>query len=233
MTNIITAAVTALQTVKTLPAWQYDYGQILKLEGVDLPEAYEVHFANYAESGTTITQIGDADGVTIPDELFQTGLPIFAWLYIHTGEDDGETVYRVLIPVRKRAEPSDDEPTPVEQSAITQAIAALNLAVTETAADAAAASDSADDASQSALDSEAWAVGQRNGVDVGSDDATYRNNSKWYAELAEQHAESAGYAFFDVDDSTGQLMVTVTDSLAEDVSFAVNETTGILEVTIE
>lgn len=32
-------------------------------------------------------------------------------------------------------------------------------------------------------DAEAWAVGQRNGVDVSSDDVTYQNNSKYYASM--------------------------------------------------
>ena len=38
--------------------------------------------------------------------------------------------------------------------------------------------------------SEAWAIGKRNGIDVSSDDETYHNNSKYYADtLAEQTAE--------------------------------------------
>lgn len=43
------------------------------------------------------------------------------------------------------------------------------------------AATSATNASNSALDSEAWAVGKRNGVDVGSTDDTYENNSKYYS----------------------------------------------------
>lgn len=46
------------------------------------------------------------------------------------------------------------------------------------------AADSADAAEEFAEDSEAWAVGQRNGVDVSSEDETYHNNSKYYAEEA-------------------------------------------------
>lgn len=34
-------------------------------------------------------------------------------------------------------------------------------------------------------DSEAWAVGTRDGVPVSSDDPTYHNNSKWYSEHIE------------------------------------------------
>lgn len=47
------------------------------------------------------------------------------------------------------------------------------------------ASTSALTAQNHALDAEAWAVGQRNGSDVASDDVTYENNSKYYAQAAE------------------------------------------------
>ena len=80
-----------------------------------------------------------------------------------------------------------------------------------------------------AEDAEAWAVGKRNNVDVGSEDPTYQNNSKWYAERS---ADAGGFAWFEVNNETGEAVVTVTDKLAEDVSFAVNTTTGTLEVTV-
>lgn len=38
---------------------------------------------------------------------------------------------------------------------------------------------------------EAWAVGERNGVPVGSEDVTYHNNAKWYAESIVGDAEAA------------------------------------------
>ena len=128
--NIITAKFCSGATQAwASEAWQYDYGQVLQFDGIDLPEAYQVHFSNKPMTGKTITQIGNVDGVSIPDQFFQNGEPIFAWVYLHEGEDDGETVYMVTIPVKKRPQPSDEVPTPVEQSAIDQAIAALNIAV--------------------------------------------------------------------------------------------------------
>ena len=128
--NVITAKFCTDQTrAWTDELWQYDHGQILKFDGLDLPDAYEVHFSNQPLTGETITQIGTADGVTIPDQFLQSGKVVYAWVYLHTGEDDGETEYMVTIPVSKRPEPSNEVPTPVEQSAIDQAIAALNIAV--------------------------------------------------------------------------------------------------------
>ena len=128
--NIITAKFCSGSTQAwASEAWQYDYGQVLQFDGVELPEAYQVHFSNEPMTGETITQIGNADGVSVPDQFFQSGETIYAWVYLHEGEDDGETVYMVTIPVKKRPQPSEEQPTPVEQSAIDQAIAALNIAV--------------------------------------------------------------------------------------------------------
>ena len=49
----------------------------------------------------------------------------------------------------------------------------------------------AEAAEASALDSEAWAVGQRSGSDVPATDPTYENNSKYYADQARIYEESA------------------------------------------
>ena len=135
MLHITTATFTA-GTIRTNTEalWQYDYGQVLKISGLTLPEAYEVHFSNQSVVGTTITQIGNADGVSIPDELLTTGIPIYAYIFLHDEVMDGETEYVITIPVNARPKPSDDVPTPMEQSAITEAIAALNVAVAQTEA---------------------------------------------------------------------------------------------------
>lgn len=75
--------------------------------------------------------------------------------------------------------------------------------------------------------SQSWAVGGT-GTRPGED----TDNAKHYAEVAQQGAEAAGYVWFDINDETGEMMVTVTDNLAEDVSFEINENTGELEVIV-
>lgn len=128
MSNIITASFDSGRTFDTTePLWQYDYGQILQFSGLELPSTYQVHFCNKGDL-TTITALGDAGGVAIPDNLLTTGSPIFAYVYLHSGEDDGETDYRITIPVNERPVPGDDVPTPTQQSAIDAAIAALQTA---------------------------------------------------------------------------------------------------------
>lgn len=113
------------------PLYQYDYGQVLQFVGLSLPDAYEVHFSNTESSGESLTMIGGADGVMIPDELLTTGKSVYAYLFLHDADTDGETEYKVTIPVRQRPMPTDIEPTPVQQDVITQTIAALNEAVEE------------------------------------------------------------------------------------------------------
>lgn len=129
--------------------WQYDYGQILVFDDLELPTAYEVHFGNDPRSGQAVTAIGGADGVEIPNEVLETGSPVYAYIYLHTGASDGETEYRATIYVYARPEVDDTEPTPEQESAISQAIAALNNAIDVTDANVNLSRGFAESASQS------------------------------------------------------------------------------------
>ena len=126
--NVLRIAFKGKTSIESKSLYQYDYGQIIKFVDLELPYSYEVHFSNRLK-GTSITQIGNANGVAIPDQFLQTGLPIYVWVYLHTGQNDGETEYMVTIPVVQRAEPSNEIPTPQQESAIGQALQALNSAV--------------------------------------------------------------------------------------------------------
>ena len=127
MTNITTIKFCG-RLAQSAALYQYDYGQRLVFQNIELPQTYEVHFANDGDT-ETITMLGDGDGVLVPDELLLTGKNIKAYIYLHAGEDDGETEYCATIPVAARPEPSDVEPTPVQQNIIEQAIAKLTEAV--------------------------------------------------------------------------------------------------------
>lgn len=116
--------------IKSKPLYQYDYGQKIKFIDLTLPAAYEVHFSNRERGNATIV-LATSNEVAIPDALLQTGLNIFAWVFLHTGVDDGETEYEVTIPVIRRAAALDEEPTEEQASTWDDAIAALNSAVTE------------------------------------------------------------------------------------------------------
>lgn len=129
--RIVTASFTEGEvSCVTLPLFQFDYGQELHIEGLDLPSVLEVHFSN-DQYGVSTTSIGNDGVVVIPDMYLASGKDVYAWIYLHDTENDGETEYKIRIPVYARASITNAEPTPVQQDAITQAIAALNTAVTE------------------------------------------------------------------------------------------------------
>lgn len=62
------------------------------------------------------------------------------------------------------------------------------------------AKDSEDAADASAEEAEAWAVGKRKGADVSQDDITFLNNSKFFAEVAQQAASENGWVYLYIDD---------------------------------
>ena len=112
----------------TAPIVKEDYGLYLKIEGLNLPATYEVDFSNSEHNGTSVTMIGNSDGVLIPSQFISSGKDVFAFLY-HVGVDFGRTVYKFRIPNKLRPDRTDEQPTPEEQSVIDQTISALNDAV--------------------------------------------------------------------------------------------------------
>lgn len=78
-----------------------------------------------------------------------------------------------------------------------------------------AANTAKNDARVYSQDSKAWSIGVRNGQPVPSTDETYENNSKYYAELAQQAADEAGYIYFYIDEN-GDLIYVKTPYVALD-----------------
>lgn len=129
MSNIITATFADGDTsVVTAEQYMYARGQILKVEGLELPSVYRVNFSN-SPTGDSKTQIGTADGVIIPDVYFVSGKPIYAYIMLTSG-DDREIKYDITIPILQATEPEDDTPTSEQSSIIDQAINALAEATT-------------------------------------------------------------------------------------------------------
>lgn len=110
--------------------YQYDYGQYLTFPDLELPETYEVHFA-FGVDETSVPAVGDANGVKVPDSCLDNSGTLYGYIYLHTGENDGETAYIAKVAVKPRAAIGEDQGTDEEQSAMTQAVAALNAGVTK------------------------------------------------------------------------------------------------------
>lgn len=93
--------------------WQYDYGQVLRIQGLSLPPAIEIHFSLQETGGEAITRIGvTSDGVTdvvIPDSILDGAGAIddyFAYAFIYPSDDSsGQTEYRIEISVKSRPKP--------------------------------------------------------------------------------------------------------------------------------
>ena len=137
--------------------WQWDYGQQLRIEGLHLPTAVEIHFALQETGGEAITRVGTTkDGittVTIPDSMLEgnratwtadKAYNIYAWVYL-SDKLSGETIKRITMQVKSRPKPEAFE-APEDGEIFREAIEAVNDAAkrAEEAGDKAAAA--ADDA---------------------------------------------------------------------------------------
>lgn len=235
--NIITANLSHGKQFVTASRYMEDYGQVLKIEGIDLPSVYQVDFSNSLLRGTSKTVLGNADGVAIPDEYISTGRDVYAFLYI-TGDMWGRTIATVRIPNKTRPKRTDEIPTPTEQSVIDQTIAALNDAVESTSADAEqtasdaaraeaamtaaeTAANSAEASATNAAQSEANAAQSESTASAAATSASASAaNAATSADRAEQAAAQSGYMFFYIDEN-GDLRYQRTDNV--DVDFYLND----------
>lgn len=127
--KVIIASFGKTRTARTATQYQYNHGQKLQFENVDLPANYEVHFSN-SINGTAKTVIGDSTGVVIPYEYFVPGQTIYAWIYI-TDEDSGITIRKVEIPIAMKAKPTDQPLEPEDESLVEQVLNRLNDTIDE------------------------------------------------------------------------------------------------------
>lgn len=129
--NIITATFETGATKTTASGlWQWDYGQELQIHGLTgLPAVTEVHFAQNGEAKTVLGATeDDICTVGIPDAMLQSAFSVTAYIYLHTGEDDGETEYQIKLPVQARPQPETyDEEDPEVQQAYSALVAATEL----------------------------------------------------------------------------------------------------------
>ena len=214
--NIITANLSHGKQFVTASRYMEDYGQVLKIEGMDLPSVYQVDFSNNLLRGTSMTMLGNADGVAIPDEYISTGRDVYAFLYL-VGDSWGRTIATIRIPNKTRPKRTSEIPTPTQQSVIDQTIASLNDAVESTAADAEqtasdaaraeaaraaaeTAEDNAEASATAAAQSEANASASASTASAAATSASASAASAYAdAERAEQAAAQSGYLWFYIE----------------------------------
>lgn len=150
--------------------WQWDYGQRLRIEGLHLPTAVEIHFALTEQSGDAITRVGTTkDGVTevvIPDSLLENQAAgatyeIYAWIYL-ADNTSGETIKRISMQVKRRPKPEGRD-TPEDAELFREAIEAVNASAdrAETAREGAEAAQRAAEEAAGTSTENTGAGGQR------------------------------------------------------------------------
>lgn len=102
------------RTAEVKDIWQWDYGQILRIQGLNLPTAVEIHFSLDEHGGEAVRRIGvTKDGVTdvpIPDSMVENesaygdSYYFFAYIYL-TDETSGNTEYKIRAKVSTRSKP--------------------------------------------------------------------------------------------------------------------------------
>ena len=122
---------------RTYGLWQWDYGQQLRIEGLHLPTAVEIHFALQETGGEAIPRVGTTkDGVTtvtIPDSMLEgnraawtaeKAYNIYAWIYL-SDQKSGETIKHITMQVKSRPKPKAFE-APGDGEIFREAIEAVN-----------------------------------------------------------------------------------------------------------
>lgn len=102
------------RTAEVKDIWQWDYGQILRIQGLNLPSAVEMHFSLDEHGGEAVRRIGvTKDGVTdvpIPDSMVENesaygdSYYFFAYVYL-ADEESGNTEYKIRAKVSTRSRP--------------------------------------------------------------------------------------------------------------------------------
>lgn len=135
MNNIIIVKLDSTYTAVYSGIWQWNYGQILRIQGGNLPKVVEVHFSLQDKGGDSITRIGTTvDGATdvpIPDSFLENGgraqdYKIYAFIYLEDGTA-GNTEYKIEMSVKSRPKP-EVPGTPEEPELFRETVKAVNTA---------------------------------------------------------------------------------------------------------
>lgn len=171
MENINIASFSEANTATVKGIWQYDFGQILRIEGLGLPDAVEVHFSLQKTGGEAKRRIGvTKDGVTdvrIPDFILEEESSVkyeaYAFIYV-SDRIHGNTTKKIIMEIEARPKPEAFN-KPCEAQIFQDTIEAVR----ESMAGAEAAAELA----------EAWAHGHDDHPENAED------NAKYYSGLAD------------------------------------------------
>lgn len=205
---MVTAVFSESKFTTTYELWQYDYGQTLRIQGLNLPSMVAIHFSLQESGGTSVNRVGvTKDGVTdviIPDSMLENDgadktYDMFAFIYL-TDDTSGQTEYKIKLQVKSRPKPEvfggGENP-----NIFHEAVQAVKK--------------SADKAAESEKQAEGWAHGREDLPERAQD------NAKYYMEAAKQVATKNGFMHLEIEDD-GNLYLTRTENIVDNVDFELN-----------
>lgn len=150
--------------------WQWDFGQVLRIDGLNLPEAVEIHFSLDESGGEAKRRIGvtkeNVTDVRIPDFILEhertTNYVAYAFIYV-ADRESGNTTKRIKMEITARPRP-EAFVRPCEKDLFDDAIEATR--------------ESLSGSREAAELAEAWAHGREDHPDQAED------NAKYYADQA-------------------------------------------------
>lgn len=98
---MITAEYKGYEVMAAYGLTQYDYGQTLTIEGIEIPDGFEIHFC---QNGKAITQYIKNNSVLVPDYMLQYPCDINAYIY-RVDVNSGETIKQIVLHVSARERP--------------------------------------------------------------------------------------------------------------------------------
>lgn len=166
-------------TANAYGLWQWDYGQVLRIQGLHLPSMVAIHFSLQETGGTSVNRVGvTKDGVTdviIPDSMLENDgadrtYDMFAFVYL-TDATSGQTEYKIKMQVKSRPKPEvfggGENP-----NIFHEAVQAVKK--------------SADKAAESEKQAEGWAHGREDLPERAQD------NAKYYSDQTAADAKKTG-----------------------------------------
>lgn len=226
MNNIIIVKLDSTYAAVYSGIWQWNYGQILRIQGGNLPKVVEVHFSLQDKGGDSITRIGTTvDGATdvpIPDSFLENGgcaqdYKIYAFIYLEDGTA-GNTEYKIEMSVKSRPKP-EVPGIPEEPELFRETVKAVN-----------AAADRAEQAEQNAKASATEAGKYAAGASE-SADAAKKTKEDALKEVGEKKQEAIEAIQKQEETSVGKI-INHTDNEIQWIQNQTAESKGELEQTI-
>lgn len=113
---------------RTEAVWQWDHGDTVHLNDIDLPSSYKAEFSNVPVRGTAKSMVLTGDSFEIPYEYQESGEPIYIWI-VYVDSTSRQTELFIVTPVNARSRPTDESFEPEEQTEVEQVMSALNSGV--------------------------------------------------------------------------------------------------------